>query len=197
MSASSPLVFPGAAALVPRLLGGVAARRVVVFRGPRSFELSNAAALLNLDALPCDRLDYLVDDDLPTLESITAAGAFVSASGTDAILAIGGGTVIDTTKGARHIAAHPGLGAADALRTRGAAARRPPVCLAVPTTAGTGSGYRRLAALPRSRRRPRTARPHPPTSHVIRPHARGTGTATAPFPPLRQCFKRVNNVRDF
>ncbi|EDT03138.1 iron-containing alcohol dehydrogenase [Burkholderia ambifaria IOP40-10] len=133
------LVFPGAATHVPQLTRELAARRVAVFRGPHSFDLSNAQALLHLGAMRCDRIDYVVADASPTLESIAMAGAFFAESGADAILAIGGGAVIDTAKGVRRIAACPHLSAADALRMRGVSSHRLPACIAVPTTAGTGS----------------------------------------------------------
>lgn len=139
MSVHLSLVFPGAAAHVPQLARELVARRIAVLRGPRSFELSDAQALLHLGAMTCDRVDYIVADASPTLESIEMAGAFFAGSGADTILAIGGGAVIDTAKGVRRIAACPHLCAADALRMRGGSTRRLPACIAVPTTAGTGS----------------------------------------------------------
>jgi alcohol dehydrogenase len=74
----------------------------------------------------------------PTVDEVEAAAAALEASGADAIVAIGGGSVMDTAKAARLVSAQ---GGPYTRLAAGGVAYEPPriplVC--VPTTAGTGS----------------------------------------------------------
>jgi alcohol dehydrogenase class IV len=80
----------------------------------------------------------------PSVESVDEAAAHYHACGADAVVAVGGGSAIDTGKGVRMLAgAEAGASIAAFSFLRGAEARPVPRALppliAVPTTAGTGA----------------------------------------------------------
>ncbi len=74
----------------------------------------------------------------PTVEDVEAAAAALAASGADSVIAIGGGSVMDTAKAARLVA---GQGGPYLRFTAGDATFEPPriPLVTIPTTAGTGS----------------------------------------------------------
>jgi alcohol dehydrogenase len=74
----------------------------------------------------------------PTVDDVEAAAAQLADSGADAVVAIGGGSVMDTAKAARLVA---GQGGPYLRFAGGAVAYEPPriPLVTVPTTAGTGS----------------------------------------------------------
>jgi alcohol dehydrogenase len=74
----------------------------------------------------------------PTVEDVESAAARLSESGADAVVAVGGGSVMDTAKAARLVSAQGGPYARFAAG--GVAYEQPRIPLVcVPTTAGTGS----------------------------------------------------------
>lgn len=74
----------------------------------------------------------------PDLECVTQAAAFYRSHGCEAMVAIGGGSVMDCAKAAGALVARPGKSVIDLMGTM--KIRRPiPYLVAVPTTAGTGS----------------------------------------------------------
>lgn len=81
----------------------------------------------------------------PPLEAVDALAARIVASGADALVGLGGGSVMDATKVAAVVAAHGGV-AADLVGI-GRAGRRGLPTVLVPTTAGTGSEATRVAIL--------------------------------------------------
>ena len=85
----------------------------------------------------------------PTVELVRAATSTVSALGTDVVIAVGGGSVLDTGKAAAALATNGG-DPLDYLEVVGAgrALRQPSLpFVAIPTTAGTGAEVTRNAVL--------------------------------------------------
>jgi len=98
-----------------------------------------------VESLEAEKLRYRVYSDVriePTDESLKAAIAFAAEHPCDAIVAVGGGSVIDTAKAANLYSTHPAgfLDYVNAPIGKGMPVPGPlkPI-VAVPTTAGTGS----------------------------------------------------------
>jgi choline dehydrogenase len=107
---------------------------LIMDRGLDGFVPGVAAAIAPLDAA----VRFEKDAGEPTTELVEQAAEALSESGCDAVVALGGGSSMDTAKAARLVAAQGG----PYMRfARGEASYEPPriplVC--VPTTAGTGS----------------------------------------------------------
>ena len=107
---------------------------LIMDRGLDGFVPGIAAAIAPLD----EAVRFEKDAGEPTTELVEQAAEALSASGCDAVVALGGGSSMDTAKAARLVAAQGG----PYMRfARGEATYEPPriplVC--VPTTAGTGS----------------------------------------------------------
>jgi len=119
------------------------ARRVLVVMDPALRPLHAGSAVLQ--SLSDCRLEFEVFDGVevePTDTSFASASAFASAAPFDAIVAVGGGSTIDTAKAANVYSTYP----ADFLEyVNPAIGRMVPVpgplkpLIAIPTTAGTGS----------------------------------------------------------
>ena len=87
-------------------------------------------------------IDYVVYDGIvpnPTIENVQEGVEFVKNAGADAIIAIGGGSPIDTAKAIGIIVTNPEF--ADVLSLEGVAETKNPCLpiLAVPTTSGTAA----------------------------------------------------------
>ena len=127
-------------AAVPEILAEAAVERVLVVTdaGITHFNPAAADALGLLDAAGIRSEIYEKPPGEPTVDMIDAATAALVSSGAQAIVAIGGGSVIDTAKAAR-LCAQQGM----TFRQFLASARSYPEpslpLLALPTTAGTGS----------------------------------------------------------
>ena len=119
------------------LLDSLGARRVLVVtdRGVSSqpFFREMLEALEGLEVRVYDR----VTPEPPVEEAVEASSL---ARGVDAVVAVGGGSVIDVAKAARLLALRPGLDIGDVapFNPLGVEYERP-LLIAVPTTAGTGS----------------------------------------------------------
>jgi len=89
-----------------------------------------------------------VDPD-PTDGTVDRALAAYRASGCDALVALGGGSSIDTAKAVRLLVAHPPpLARYDSARDGGRLVTNPmPPMVALPTTAGTGSEVGRMSVV--------------------------------------------------
>ena len=116
---------------LPSLLAGCGP--ILLVRDPVAWERSGAAAVLGPDLSALGAFPFEDQSEHPTLESMQAAAARASEADCRAVVALGGGTAIDTAKGAAWCLAggtlqHPPPESAHLL----------PI-LAVPTTAGTGS----------------------------------------------------------
>lgn len=130
----------GTAHRLPDLLAEAGAQRVLVMTD-QDVELHNPAAAAVLAALfsaglTVSRLDKAPGE--PTIAMVDAATARMTSESVDAIVALGGGSVIDTAKAAR-LCHQIGSGFGEFLDSE----RTYPVpeiaLIAVPTTAGTGS----------------------------------------------------------
>ena len=130
---------PGVLFDVPRHLYAQGMRRVMLVTTPgfvrrgvvAEFANAAAAAGVNVEVFS----DVTPDPDIACVE---AAASFYRARGCEAIVALGGGSVIDCAKIAGALAVHPGKRARDLVGTMKVHAVTP-FLVAVPTTAGTGS----------------------------------------------------------
>lgn len=94
-----------------------------------------------LCALTSEGISCSIFTDLhadPDTASVNACAARYKEDGCEAILAIGGGSVIDCAKAAGILISHPGKQLSD-LRSPLSIRNRMPLFIAVPTTAGSGS----------------------------------------------------------
>ncbi|MBC7265596.1 MAG: iron-containing alcohol dehydrogenase [Coriobacteriia bacterium] len=122
-------------------LAALGARRPLVVTNKQLLDLR--VATLVLDALKDTEAEVAaVYDDVPVDSSVKVVNDVAQVyrdAGADAIVAIGGGSVLDTAKGATIVLTH---GADDLMDYRGAESllgRRAVAFIAIPTTAGTGS----------------------------------------------------------
>ena len=131
----------GRAASLPDILGEIGATRVLVMidEGIDTFNPAAADLLALLDRqadLTITRVEKPAGE--PTIQMVDDATRAVTAASPDALVAIGGGSVIDTAKAAR-LCAQLGVTFREFL------AQRPPyptpdvALVAIPTSAGTGS----------------------------------------------------------
>ena len=125
-------------------------RRVLLVTGARSLERSGGLA--GISAAVSDRGAAVVRWVVPTEPDVALVDAGAAASreaGCDAVLAVGGGSVIDAGKAIAALATNPGP-ALDYLEEVGAGrvlTRVPLPVVAVPTTAGSGSETTRNSVL--------------------------------------------------
>jgi choline dehydrogenase len=127
----------GVLATLPAALADVGAYRPFIVLDPAVAEL--AAVRSALAALDPEHRLLVLDGREPTPATVDDAGARL-ASGADAVVAIGGGSTLDTAKGARLVASQGGPIARYTWPGEPEAIVRPAIPLVtVPTTAGTGS----------------------------------------------------------
>ena len=132
-----------------RGLGGIVAglgRRVLVVGGATRRHDAWLDPLLAEHGLA--RADFAVGGE-PTLATARAGAAAARAAGCDVVLGLGGGSALDGAKAIAALATQPG-DVLDHLEVIGAGrplAAAPLPCVAVPTTAGTGSEVTRNAVL--------------------------------------------------
>ncbi len=139
------LVFgAGALSSVGDELAWLGVRRPLLL-SDRGLERAGAVATA-LRALPETSVPFLDVPENPTLAGADAAFAAYRAAGCDGIVAVGGGSVLDTAK---FVAALAGGGLARAMDMQGKPQRVSAVVplVAVPTTVGTGSESSPVAAL--------------------------------------------------
>lgn len=130
----------GVAGELADVLAGHAARRILLVVDD-GLEEHNRPAATCLDRL--DRAGVAVERFVkpagePTIAMVDAAAGALAAAGADAVVALGGGSVIDTAKAAR-ICAQRGWTFAQLLASGPAYVEPAIPLIAVPTTAGTGS----------------------------------------------------------
>lgn len=97
-----------------------------------------APMLRSLESRNIDRIEYIQPTGEPESKLVEAAAQRFLDSGCDSIVAIGGGSAIDSAKAIALLAAHPGLNVKALLNPANIINDRVPF-IAVPTTAGTGS----------------------------------------------------------
>lgn len=129
------VVGPGSLARVPSLLTEYGVRRPLVAASRR--QCADPAFRQMLAQLE----SYVLFSDIrpnPPASAVEAAAALYRREGCDSLVAVGGGSPMDTAKAAAALVARPGKTLpqlAGLLKVR----RRIPPLIAVPTTAGTGS----------------------------------------------------------
>ena len=131
----------GISLTLPEVLAEIGATRVLVMvdEGIEGFNPAAAALLEVLSAaegLTITRFDKPAAE--PTIEMVDAATSSLSASGAPAVVARGGGSVIDTAKAAR-LCAQLGMGFAEFVATAPGYPVPDVALIAIPTSAGTGS----------------------------------------------------------
>ena len=115
-------------------------KKVLVTSTPDLFEFKVATKVTDL--LDAAGIAYDVYDNIkpnPTIENVTSGGAACKAAGAEAIVAVGGGSAIDTSKAIATIMTNPEFG--DVRSLEGVAPTKHP-CLpiiAVSTTSGTAA----------------------------------------------------------
>ena len=133
------MVGPGSLYEIPRNLYGQGIRRIMLVTTPgfvrrgvaKRFKKAARAAGVEVSLFSDVKPD-------PDIECVEAAAAFYSAKGCEAMVAVGGGSVIDCAKVAGALVARPGKGVRDLVGTMKVHTPTP-YLVAVPTTAGTGS----------------------------------------------------------
>ena len=92
----------------------------------------------SLESRQIDKVVYIQPTGEPESNLVEGATKIFLESGCDSIVAIGGGSAIDSAKAVAILAAHPHLNVEDLLNPDNIQNKRVPF-IAVPTTAGTGS----------------------------------------------------------
>jgi alcohol dehydrogenase len=129
---------PGRIGLLPDLIAATGHHRafVVTDRGLRAAGVAERV----LKILDAAGTEYAVYDEVapnPSTGNVDAGAALARAFGPAAVVALGGGSVLDAAKGIALLVGNPDAAAADADRLWEAADGLPVV--AVPTTSGTGA----------------------------------------------------------
>ena len=142
------LVFgPGSLAALPEELEVLGAKRPLLISDRGLERVGAVAAALRL--LPPDVATHLDTPENPTTDGADLAFAAFRAGGCDAVVALGGGSVIDTAKFVAALAAGSPDRAADLLGRPERVGLGVAPLVAVPTTVGTGSESSHVAALHR------------------------------------------------
>ena len=140
------LVFgPGSLAALSEELEGLGVRRPLLV-SDRGLERAGAVAAA-LRLLPPGVATHLDTPENPTTQGADAAFAAFRAGGCDGVVALGGGSVIDTAKFVAALAAGSPARAADLLGHPERVAPGGAPLVAIPTTVGTGSESSHVAAL--------------------------------------------------
>ena len=108
LAASRIRFGPGVTREIGKDLTDLGARRVLVFTDPYLVKLAPVAAVLT--ALDEQKIPYKLFDRVrvePTDESFQEAIGFAASEEFDAVVAVGGGSTIDTAKAANLYATHP------------------------------------------------------------------------------------------
>jgi hydroxyacid-oxoacid transhydrogenase len=144
LAASSLRFGPGATAEVGQDLAFLKAKRIMVVTDPNIAELPSMQVLL--ESLERSQLTPIIFQDVrvePNDVSFKRAIRAFSETSYDAVVALGGGSVMDTAKAANLYAAYPPQNFYDYVNPplgKGMPVPGPlPPLIAIPTTAGTGS----------------------------------------------------------
>ncbi len=141
------IVFgPGTAAQLPALVQGLGGSKVLAVTGSAPERWS--ALLGGLDAAGCAVSVFPVSGE-PSSLTVTEGLALARRDNCDCVVALGGGSVIDTGKAVAALLTNPGE-MLDYLEVVGAGkplTHRAAPCVAVPTTSGTGAEVTRNSVL--------------------------------------------------
>lgn len=132
---------------IPRLLNGLGARRPMIITD-KGVVGAGLVDIVEAAITPGVRIGA-VEDDVPTdsdLKVVNRLAGVYRESGCDAIVAVGGGSVMDTAKGVNIVVSENG---ADLMQFSGAGILKRPLkpLVAIPTTAGTGSEVTLVAVI--------------------------------------------------
>ncbi len=165
---------------LPGELADRGVKRPLVMTDESLVKLGVAAKLTNV--LDAAGVPYEVFDQVPpdsSLDVVNKAARLYAERGCDGFVAVGGGSVIDTTKGAAASLACEGVDFATLQGSEILKADLPPL-IAVPTTAGTGSEVTLVAVVADTQRHAKLSF----TSYKLVPHAAILDPAlTASLPP--------------
>ena len=132
---------PGVAGTLPEVLSEIGATKVFVMvdEGIENFNPAAAACLVTLSGTPglvVERFDKPAGE--PTIDMVDTATVALARSGAEAVIALGGGSVMDTAKAAR-LCAQLGIGFAEFLATSPEYPIPEVALICIPTSSGTGS----------------------------------------------------------
>ena len=145
MSRQTEIYGPGVLSRLGDLLRSAHAGKVIVFHGKSSFRQSGGEQAVK--ALGPDiELSFVSDiEENPDIESITRSAEQYRSFAPDAVVAVGGGSVIDTAKAV--IALSGGNSEDEVLSNTFRLPKKRPLFIAVPTTAGSGSEATHFAVI--------------------------------------------------
>lgn len=116
------------------------AKRIALFRGAKSFAASGAeAAFWAHKSTLTEVAEFVVDTSNPKWECVQRAVRWLRSLKPDAVIAVGGGTVLDTAKCALAGVQRPQATLEQLCGSLEAPCSAPPYFVLVPTTPGTGS----------------------------------------------------------
>jgi alcohol dehydrogenase class IV len=121
-----------------RILDGIGARRVFLVTGRASFEGSGARAAVEPGLVGRDVVRFSDFAPNPTSEDVARGVEALRAARCDAVVAVGGGSVLDTAKVVNACAAEEGPAVDYLVKARLFTGRGLPL-VAIPTTAGSGA----------------------------------------------------------
>lgn len=170
LSAKTELHFGrGALARLPNLLRSLGATRPLVMLGQGA--VRKAGHLHRLEELLAGwEVSYHAGiPSNPTMNDLAAAGAAIESARPDCIVALGGGSVIDVGKAARVVVGQDQASLEDFLAGRLLPAGNFLPCIAIPTTAGTGSEFTAWATIWRPEKRAKASLEGPslPPQHAL------------------------------
>jgi alcohol dehydrogenase class IV len=127
---------------------GLGARALVVTGRHLAGDGAWAALEINVDAALHASTRFVVDGE-PTTDTVREGVRAYHAAGCDLVIGIGGGSVLDAAKAIAALATNPGdpLDYLEVIGRGQPLVATPAPCIAVPTTAGTGSEVTRNAVL--------------------------------------------------
>jgi len=131
---------PGAISVIPDEVKGRGFRKVFVVTDKELIRLGTAEKVLS--KLRDANIEFCVYDNVkpnPTIENVSAGVQAFAAAGADVIVAIGGGSPIDTAKGIGIVTTNPDFADVKSLEGVAATKNKSIPIIAVPTTAGTAA----------------------------------------------------------
>jgi alcohol dehydrogenase len=130
----------GTLARLPEILAAEGCSTVFVVADPVVLALAPVVAVLDVVRRTATVVVHPVPAGEPTIESVDAAGAHLREAAADIVVALGGGSALDTGKGARLLLENAGSIRAYTWPGTPAPIAAPRIPLVtIPTTAGTGS----------------------------------------------------------
>jgi alcohol dehydrogenase class IV len=129
----------GAVHRVPRLIAALGARRLLLVTGQGSFDACGASRALTWQPGTGESVARFSEfSENPRLEDVELGMRIFREQAPDAVVAVGGGSVLDMAKLVNGLASQPGS-PRDVVLGGAPVARRGVPLVAVPTTAGSGS----------------------------------------------------------